>query len=190
MNGVSSETVIAWPFKPCFFVLLRSPGYIIAFAWGALGGNYCLWRIPHWAVSSRCRFELTSALLGAEIMSFAFCIAQSFAQEDTAPFAVTFPSPVGSATSRHTFHDVSIVAWLGIVLGITRSDVPRIHPIYIGGSMYLPVARSAQRQPIADIPPQVLVRLIRQNMMRLKLYAGCPALAAGGVVAANNFPRP
>jgi hypothetical protein len=64
-------------------------------------------------------------------MRLAGDIAPLLRDKDATFLALAFPATVGSTSSRYTFNGLSPIAWLGIVLGMTRSDVPRIHPVCI-----------------------------------------------------------
>jgi hypothetical protein len=73
--------------------------------------------------------ELRTAAPRAEEMRLAGNIAPALGDKSPAFLAVAFPATVGSASSRYTFDRLSPIAWLGIVLSMTRWDVPRINPV-------------------------------------------------------------
>jgi hypothetical protein len=111
--------VTAGPFMPCICISLCSPDYIIAFARGARGGITAITR--GFRLS---RFHSTSppspANHIAEHHVLAFGVAQATGDKLPALAATTFPTSVGSSSSRYTFPNVSIRTWLGIALGLNR----------------------------------------------------------------------
>jgi hypothetical protein len=136
VRSTSADVTGEGRIHPCYRAALyprfyRLPGrsdYIIPFGRGARGGNYCHGRFRSILAPA---LELGSTASRAEEMGLTDRIAPTLRYELTAFFAIAAPAAVGSASSRYTFNGLSPKAWLGIVLGTTRLEVPRIHPVCI-----------------------------------------------------------
>ena len=95
-----------------FFALLRSSDYLIPFGGGFRGG------FTSYGAKNRSHvFRI--ATIRTEHILIVLYIAIAFDEAFTTPFAFANPLTEGFASSRYTFKQISLQAWLGIALIIT-----------------------------------------------------------------------